>query len=162
MLCFDVPLDDLEFVWSHRPHEVASGPSQGTWHALIRSPGRATLAAADELAQQRRWPEADKKMHMILQHCLSKHLHRTGAARIRHRCPHILNGEPIDARHPSPGVPGDVGVQLVGSMVGQGCCRPPLANPGLKPGVSGPGLAAGVSGPGLEAGVSGPGLAARG
>jgi hypothetical protein len=62
---------------------------------------------------------------MILQDGLLKHLHRTGTTCRGHGRPHVLNADPVETRSPSPRIPGDVGVQLVGSMVGHRCSRTP-------------------------------------
>jgi hypothetical protein len=90
-----------------------------------------TLCQSHEIAEASVGPEAHDHMHMVRQDGLAQYPNTGLVAGAGDRALHVAGCGVVDASHTLPGVPRDVGVELIRVVTGHGTRFP---DPGRKPG----------------------------
>jgi hypothetical protein len=114
--------DVFDYAWNVMPVEgggvVAAGPADGTGNTSIGAHRSRALREPDKIAEACVGPEADEQVNVVSQNGATEHPRRGPAARARDRTPDIARGGSVQASDALPGVPRDVGVQLIRMMSG--------------------------------------------
>lgn len=113
-----VALHTRKIIAVQRGHIVAPRPSNASHAAPIRRGRRATLGKSDEVAEPDVGSKAYQEMDVVGQHGPPQKVYTRLPACTRYRAFHVNRRETIHTGHSLPRVPGDVRVELVGSMLG--------------------------------------------